>query len=312
MNHDYRRTKMIPSIPLTVGGPSLSGLVYGCWRLHMDPEGDSPQRILEKIEVSLESGIHSFDHADIYGEYGNEEKFGKALALKPGLKDKITIVTKCGIRLVSPERPDVRLKHYDTREDYVILSAENSLKKLGVEKIDLLLIHRPDPLMDPDSTARAFWKLRKEGKVLHFGVSNFTPSEFSLLQSRLDFPLVTNQVEFHPLESAALTNGIFHHAQENRYRPMIWSPTAGGRIFLPKSEQEKKVNDILMDLSKKKETSPDAVLFAWYLTHPAGLIPVLGTNTPDRIRSAAKAFEIRLDRQEWFAILEAGRVRPVS
>ncbi|TGK04925.1 oxidoreductase [Leptospira semungkisensis] len=302
---------MIPSIDLQEGGPSLSRIVYGCWRLHSDPNGSGQERILEKIEVCLELGIHSFDHADIYGDYGNEEKFGLALQSKPGIKDKIKVITKCGIQLPGPNRAGVSLKYYDTSKDYVIQSAEASLKKLRTDKIDLLLIHRPDPFMDADSTAEGFRKLKEQGKVLHFGVSNFTPSQFRLLQSRLDFPLVTNQVEFHPLFSDALINGIFEQAQELRFRPMVWSPTAGGRIFHPKTEREIAVNNTLQSLAKKKGISPDAILYAWLLLHPTKLIPVLGTNEPSRIRSAARAFEVQLTKEEWFEILEAGVGQPV-
>lgn len=302
---------MIPSVRLTKEGPEVSRLVYGCWRLHSDPKGDSPQRILEKVEVCLELGIHTFDHADIYGEYGNEEKFGKALALRPSLRDSIRIVTKCGIRMESPGLPGVKTKHYDTSGDYVIRSAERSLGKLGVDKIDLLLIHRPDPLLDPDSTAKGFRKLKEEGKVLHFGVSNFTPSQFALLQSRLDFPLVTNQLEFHPLHSSPLTDGNFDQALLFGFKPMVWSPTAGGRIFRPKTDQETRVNEKIVAIASEKGVSPDAVLYAWFFRHPAGLVPVLGTNDAARIRSAADSFHVSLSQEEWFQILEAGNGRPV-
>ncbi|PKA16576.1 aldo/keto reductase [Leptospira haakeii] len=293
-------------ISLSKEGPSFSRLVYGCWRLHTDPKGSGADRILEKIEVCLESGIDTFDHADLYGEYGNEEKFGAALKSRPGLKEKIKIVTKAGIQLPGPNRPGISVKHYDTSGDYLIGSAENSLRKLNIDKIDLLLIHRPDPLMNADEIAKTFKSLRESGKVLHFGVSNFTPSQFSLLQSRLDFPLVTNQVEFHPFFPDPLTNGVFDQAQELHIKPMIWSPTAGGRVFQPKTEQETVLYKTLEEFAKKKDTTIDAVLFSWYLFHPAQLVPVLGTNEPDRIRSATKSFQVTLEREEWFQILEAG------
>ncbi|TGM12274.1 oxidoreductase [Leptospira selangorensis] len=298
-------------ISLSKEGPNFSRLVYGCWRLHTDPKGSGVDRILEKIEVCLESGIDTFDHADLYGEYGNEEKFGAVLKSKPGLKDKIKIVTKAGIQLPGPNRPGISVKHYNTSGEYLISSAENSLKKLNIDKIDLLLIHRPDPLMDADEIAKTFKSLKESGKVLHFGVSNFTPSQFSLLQSRLDFPLVTNQVEFHPFYPDPLTNGVFDLAQELSIKPMIWSPTAGGRVFQPKTEQETVLYKTLEEIAKKKSVTIDAVLFSWYLFHPAQLVPVLGTNEPDRIRSAAKSFQVQLEREEWFQILEAGTGRRV-
>ncbi|EIE00628.1 oxidoreductase, aldo/keto reductase family protein [Leptospira licerasiae serovar Varillal str. VAR 010] len=287
-------------------GPGLSSLVYGCWRLHMDPKGCNTDRILEKIEVCLESGIDTFDHADLYGEYGNEEKFGEVLRSKPSLKEKIKIVTKAGIQLPGPNRPGISIKYYDTSCEYLIHSAENALKKLNVDKIDLFLIHRPDPLMNADEVSTAFNTLKESGKVLYFGVSNFTPSQFSLLQSRLNFPLVTNQVEFHPFYSDPLVNGVFDQAQELRIKPMIWSPTAGGRVFQPKTEQEIVLYKTLEELAKEKGTTMDAVLFSWYLFHPAQLVPILGTNEIDRIRSAAKTFQVQLEREEWFRILESG------
>ncbi|TGK42296.1 aldo/keto reductase [Leptospira andrefontaineae] len=293
-------------ISLSKEGPSFSRLVYGCWRLHMDPKGSSSDRILEKIEVCLESGIDTFDHADLYGEYGNEEKFGIVLKSRPDLKEKIKIVTKAGIQLPGPNRQGISVKHYDTSGKYLTSSVENSLKKLNVDKIDLFLIHRPDPLMNADEIAKVFKSLKQSGKVLHFGVSNFTPSQFSLLQSRLDFPLVTNQLEFHPFYTDPLVNGVFDQAQELGIRPMIWSPTAGGRVFQPKTEQEIVLYKTLEELARKKSTTIDAVLFSWYLFHPAQLVPVLGTNDPDRIRSATKSFQIQLEREEWFQILEAG------
>ena len=153
-------------ISLSKEGPSFSRLVYGCWRLHTDPKGSNTDRILEKIEVCLESGIDTFDHADLYGEYGNEEKFGAVLKSKPGLKEKIKIVTKAGIQLPGPNRPGISVKHYDTSGKYLTSSAENSLRKLNIDKIDLLLIHRPDPLMNADEIAKTFKSLKESGKVL--------------------------------------------------------------------------------------------------------------------------------------------------
>ncbi|PJZ25398.1 oxidoreductase [Leptospira hartskeerlii] len=294
------------NIALSKEGPSFSRLVYGCWRLHTDPKGVSSDRILEKVEVCLESGIDTFDHADLYGEYGNEKRFGAVLKSRPDLKEKIKIITKAGIQLPGPNRTGISVKHYDTSGEYLTRSAENSLKKLNIDKIDLFLIHRPDPLMNVDEVAKVFRSLKESGKVNHFGVSNFTPSQFSLLQSRLDFPLVTNQVEFHPFHIDPLVNGVFDQTQELRIRPMIWSPTAGGRVFRPKTEQESILHKTLEDIAKKKDTTPDAILFSWYLFHPAKLIPVLGTNEPNRIRSAAKSFQVELEREEWFQILEAG------
>lgn len=301
----------VPTVSLTQNGPSLSRLVYGCWRLHEDPEGATSDRILRKIEHCLELGIHSFDHADIYGDYENEERFGNSLKLKPSLKDSITIVTKCGIQAPVNSRPEVKTKYYDTSETYIINSVERSLKKLNVDKIDLLLIHRPDPLSDPNEVANAFNKLKQEGKVQHFGVSNFSTSQFRLLQSRLDFSLSTNQIELHPLHLSPFLDGTVDQAQEYRFRPMTWSPTAGGRIFNPKEKNQILLLQTLNTIASDKNKKPDQILYAWLLKHPAGFLPILGTNDKQRIEDAANSLDIELSKQEWFQIWEAGSGRPV-
>ncbi|WP_100746433.1 aldo/keto reductase, partial [Leptospira ellisii] len=200
---------------------------------------------------------------------------------------------------------------YDTSRAHIVASAENSLKNLNIQKIDLLLIHRPDPLSDPDEIASAFAKLREEGKVLHFGTSNFSGSQFRLLQSRLDFPLSTNQIQFNPLYLDPLSDGTLDQALELRVKPMVWSPTAGGKIFNPREKNGIALLKTLIDLAGKKGKNPDQILYAWFLKHPSGLVPVLGTNDPGRIRSAAGAFDVSLTREEWFEIREAGAGGPV-
>ncbi|TGN18936.1 aldo/keto reductase [Leptospira idonii] len=286
----------------------FSRLVYGVWRLHEDKEGNSSKRILEKVEVCLSLGIDTFDHADIYGNFGNEELFGKALAEKPEWKTKIKLISKTGIQIPNT---NIRTKHYNTGSEHILRSAENSLRNLGVPSLDLLLIHRPDPLLHPEEVASTFTKLKTSGKVKSFGVSNFTISQFAALQSKCDFPLVTNQVEFHPFHTEPLFDGTFDQALQFGFAPMIWSPTAGGRVFSPNTEQEKNLKQSLDVLAKKYGATPDQILYSWYLRHPANLIPVLGTNDTERIRSAVKAFEFPLTREEWFEILEKGRGREV-
>ena len=171
----------------------------------------------------------TFDHADIYGGYTVEQLFGEALALAPALRAKLQLVTKCGICLTTPNRPAHRVKHYDTSFEHIVSSVENSLQMLHSERIELLLIHRPDALMDADVVAAAFTHLQLQGKVQHFGVSNFSPAQFDLLASR--FPLVTNQIELHPLHLAPLHDGSLDQCQQRRLQPMIWSPLAGGRLI---------------------------------------------------------------------------------
>lgn len=185
----------LPLTSLTADGPRLSPIVAGAWRM-ADWQWSAQER-LRWIEQCLELGVSSFDHADIYGGYQVEALFGEALALAPGLRDRIQLVGKCGIKLISDARPAHRIKHYDTSAAHIVASAEASLRALRAERLDLLLIHRPDALMDADEVAGAFEALRSAGKVAHFGVSNFTPAQFELLASRTT--LVTNQIELHPL-----------------------------------------------------------------------------------------------------------------
>jgi len=298
----------VPSVSLTKDGLKLSRLVYGVWRLHEDKEGSSPQTILRKIETCLELGIDSFDHADIYGDFGNEALFGKALETKKELKSKIKVITKCGIQIPGNT---FHTKHYNTSSSHITHSVENSLKHLGLDKIDLLLIHRPDPLMDAEEISRTFLKLKKEGKVDYFGVSNFTVSQFRMLQSKIDIPLVTNQVEFNPFHVEPLFNGTFDLAQELGFSSMVWSPTAGGAVFSPKEEKQKIVLSVLTEIANKYEKTADQILYSWFFTHPSRLIPVLGTNDLNRIRSAGGSFGFHLTKEEWFRVLEAGTGKPV-
>jgi len=287
----------------------ISRFVQGLWRLHEDPLGVSPKRVLEKIEACLELGINTFDHADIYGGYENEALFGRALALNPSLKASVKIISKCGIQIPGDE---YKTKYYDLSPVHIRKSVEGSLKKLGVERLDLLLIHRPDPLLDPIIVSDAFLQLHVEGKVKAFGVSNFSPSQFSLLQNKLHFPIVTNQIQFNPFHSEPLFDGTFDQAIDNEFSPMVWSPTAGGKIFSPKSKQEVAMLATLNELGKKYSGSADQILYSWFLLHPAKLIPVLGSNDVKHIQSAIGSLDIQLSKEDWFRILEIGRGKEVA
>jgi predicted oxidoreductase len=187
----------VSTLDLAPSGPQVSRLALGTWRLAS--WGLSAAELLDLVHGTVDLGITAIDHADIYGDYAGEELFGRALALDPALRPRLQLITKCGIRIVSSRRPLHRIKHYDTSRDHIVASVENSLRALGTDYLDLLLIHRPDPLLDPDEVAEAFVALRGAGKVLHFGVSNFRPSQLDLLASRLPMPLVTNQVELSVL-----------------------------------------------------------------------------------------------------------------
>jgi len=283
---------------------TFSALAWGAWRLLDAQHLRGPQDILRLIESLLELGITTVDHADIYGAYACEAAFGAALALDPGLRARLEIVTKCDIAAVCPARPANRVKHYDTSADYIIASAEASLCNLGVEQIDVLLIHRPDPLMDADAVAQAFTRLRADGKVRHFGVSNFTPFQFDLLQSRLDAPLVTNQVECSVLAGDAISGGTLDQMQRLRRVPMLWSPL--GRLFTDEDDQVRRVRAALAAVARRMGFDDLAtVATAWLFRLPSTPVVIAGSMRPQHLASMAAATELVLDRQDWFQIYEA-------
>jgi predicted oxidoreductase len=300
----------VSQIDLAPGGPRFSRLAVGLWRLASWGLGDG--ELLDLIHASLDLGITTFDHADIYGDYTCEQLFGRALALQPALRERIQLVTKCGIKLVSKNRPEHTINHYDTSRKHILAAVENSLQMLRTDHVDLLLIHRPDPLMDADEVAGAFAALKQAGKVLHFGVSNFTRWQFDLLASRLDLPLVTNQVEVSVLHMDALHDGALDQCQGLGISPMAWSPLGGGRLFESSDEQAIRVRGALSSVGKELGgASPDQVALAWLLRHPAHIVPVLGTGKIRRIRSAAQAETLEMSRQQWFTIWSASAGQPV-
>jgi len=276
-------------------GPSLSRIVMGAWRWH----AVSSQQIETLIKTSLSAGITSFDHADIYGDYSCEEVFGNVLRGNSALRNQMELVTKCGIKLLSGKRPDHWIKHYDTSKDHIIWSAENSLKMLSTDRIDVLLLHRPDPLLNPAEVAEAFAILRKQGKVLHVGVSNFSPSQIEVLQSYLSFPLVTNQIELSLFHHQDFFNGTVDLLMKHRMSPMAWSPLGGGKHF-----EDNQLNNQLENLSRHYQSTPTQLLLAWLLRHPASVFPILGTTKPERIEEGAKSIALNLDRQHWFEMLK--------
>jgi predicted oxidoreductase len=290
---------------------SFSRIVHGMWRLN---DWDySNEETLTFIETCLEMGITTFDHADIYGNYTVEEKFGQALALKPSLRENMEIVTKCGIKLISSNRPQHRIKYYDTSKEHIISSVEQSLKNFQTDYLDVLLIHRPDPMMDPVQVAEAFSQLRKEGKVKRFGVSNFIPSQYNLLNSYLDQPLVTNQIEISATHLEHFEKGTIEQCQYDRIPPMAWSPLGGGSIFTSDDQNVVNVRDVLGKI--KEETgaaSIDQVLYAWLLAHPANIIPVVGSGKAERVKAAVDSMEVPLTREQWFEILEASKGKGVD
>lgn len=283
---------------------SFSPLIIGTMRLGEWGSNLSTDQLEQFIDTCLDLGLKDFDHADIYGHYTEEERFGQVIKRRPDLKSKIQITTKCGIRLVTPNRPQHQLKSYDATKKHLIWSAENSLKKLGVDTLDVLLIHRPDYLMNPHEIAEAFQQLKQEGKVQHFGVSNFTPSQFELLHSIT--PLVTNQIEVSLLHRHAFEDGTLDQCMRLGITPTAWSPYGGGAIF-SETQDEKilTIKKVLQQLAESHNASIDQILLAFILKHPSGIIPIMGSSKIERIRTAKEALNIQLSHEDWYKLWEA-------
>ena len=294
-------------VPLCSGGPRVSRVVAGCWRMagwNLDL-----QARVRWIEQCLELGVSTFDHADIYGDYAVEELFGQAVRASPSLRGRVQVVTKCGIRLVSPARPFHRIKSYDTSRSHLIASVEASLEALGVERIDLLLLHRPDALVEPEELADTLRTLIAAGKVEHFGVSNHTPAQLAMLRRR--HPVVTNQIEFSALQMKALADGTLEQCVDLGMRPMAWSPLAGGRLLEGTDEQALRVRAALAEVRQRHGVSPATAAYAWILRHPSRPVPVAGTHRIEALREAVAALDVRLSAEDWYAVWQASIGHPV-
>ncbi|MBS0847473.1 aldo/keto reductase family oxidoreductase [Citrobacter sp. JGM124] len=291
---------MMQRIKTAPQGPEFSRLVMGYWRLM--EWGMTSRQLASFIEEHVDLGITTVDHADIYGGYQCEATFGKALQQLGHVRNKMQIVTKCGI--ATRAKTENKIGHYITSRDYIIHGAENSLKNLATDRLDLLLIHRPDPLMDADDVAEAFIHLHQSGKVQHFGVSNFTPSQFSLLQSRLPFTLATNQVEISPVCQYSLLDGTLDQLQQLRIHPMAWSCLGGGSLF--KDDQYQSLRNELQDVAiELGAENIEQVVYAWIMRLPSQPLPIIGSGKIERVRSAIHALSLEMDRQQWFRIRKA-------
>ncbi|EMK5830346.1 aldo/keto reductase family oxidoreductase [Citrobacter sedlakii] len=291
---------MVQRTTIAPQGPTFSRFVMGYWRL-MD-WNMSPQERVSFIEQHLELGITTVDHADIYGGYQCEAAFGDALKLAPHLREQMEIVTKCGIATTA--RAENALGHYITDRDHIVKSAEQSLVNLATDRLDLLLIHRPDPLMDADEVAEAFQHLHQSGKVCHFGVSNFTPAQFTLLQSRLPFTLATNQVEISPVHQPLLLDGTLDQLQQLRIRPMAWSCLGGGRLFNDDAFQPLR-NELAVVAEELNAETIEQVVYAWVLRLPSQPLPIIGSGKIERVRAAVGSASLNMSRQQWFRIRKA-------
>ena len=287
-------------------GLSFSRIVYGMWRIGDDTD-TSPRHVQAKIEACLEQGITTMDQADIYGGYTAEAIQGNGLREAPSLRDKIEIVTKCGIVAPAGRHSAARVKHYDTGAKHINASVEASLRDMNTDRIDLLLIHRPDPMMDPEETGETLDALVASGKVRSVGVSNFRPWDFSLLQSNMTEDLVTNQIEISLAETSAFTNGDLAYLQERALPVMAWSPLGGGSLM----GKDGPLSDALERVARDNNVDAAAVAVAWLLAHPAKILPVMGTNNLARIASISDAEKVEMDRQTWFELYTLANGREV-
>ena len=281
-------------------GLSFSRLVYGMWRL-ADDSDTSVKHVDAKINAALDQGITTFDQADIYGGYTAEAVMGTAMKANPSLRQRMEIVSKCDIVIDAGRHSGARVKHYNTTAAHINASVDASLSAMGVDDIDVLLVHRPDPLMDHHETGAALDALVDAGKVRAVGVSNFRPWDWNLLQSAMRHPLVTNQIELSLKHIAPFTNGDLAFHQQHGHVVMAWSPLGGGDLMTGSNELTHRLDSI----AKRSGVDRAAVATAFLLAHPAKITPVLGTNNLDRISSLSAAETVQLDRQDWFSLYEA-------
>ncbi len=278
----------------------FSRIVYGLWRLG-DDENTAPDHVRNKIAACLDQGITTMDQADIYGGYMAEEILGNALR-GSDLRNKIEIVTKCDIIAPVGRYADARVKYYDTSRAHIMASVDHSLNLMGIDHIDLLLVHRPDPMMDHHETGAALDEVIASGKVRSVGVSNFRPWDWELLQSAMKNTLATNQIELSVLAHHSFTNGDVAFHQKNATPMMAWSPLAGGNLF---NGQNDAVTAALDAIARDRGVDVSAVAVAWLLAHPSKILPVMGTNNLSRISRLSDACDVKLDRQEWYEIYTA-------
>jgi predicted oxidoreductase len=324
------KTYPIPKTDLTV-----SRIAYGCMNIggtwdHTPVPADIERKAQAVIAAALDCGINFFDHADIYTAGKSEEIFGRILKATPGLRDRIVLQSKVGIRFANDAQHSGEPARYDFSYENITRSTEGILRRLGVGHLDLLLLHRPDPLVEPAEVARALDGLHRSGKVRHFGVSNHTPGQIELLRHYVRQPLVVDQLEFSlaqpalvvegfvanragAMTEANLAAGTLDYCRRHEIFVQAWSPVGGGRLLRAATEADPlhAAAPLVAELAKAKNTSPEAILLAWILRHPAGIQPIIGTTKVDRVHASALADDIVLSREEWYSLLAAARGRKV-
>ncbi|MCF7765752.1 MAG: aldo/keto reductase [Verrucomicrobia bacterium] len=305
---------------ITLGTSSLTGsrLAYGCWRVtgpveSADLDPDHEQAAIRSITAAYEAGYTIFDHADIYANGESERVFGKVLKQISGMRDNVLVASKCGIRKAGD--PDATSPYrYDFSEGHIIWSCEQSLKRMGVETLDLYMLHRPDYLSDPNEVAEAFSRLQQAGKVREFGVSNFSPIQLTTLQQACSRPLVANQIEISLAQPNALNNGTLDQCVISKITPMAWSPLGGGRLGSndpvdlrdPDHAHRLQIRETLDLIAREHNTTRTVIAVAWLLKHPARIVPVIGSTSPEHIRELAGSVDIHLSRDDWYRLMEAG------
>jgi predicted oxidoreductase len=272
-------------------------MTWGSWGKQL-----SKSEMISLMNHCLEQGITTFDHADIYGAYGNEEEFGKAFSESKINRDQIELISKCGIQYVCETRDNVT-KHYNYSKDYIIWSAERSLEKLHTEYLDLFLLHRPSPLMDPEPIAKAVEQLMNSGKIRSFGVSNFTPSQIEMIETAV--PVSANQVECSLTSENVMYDGTLDDCITKKRMAMAWSPL--GSYFREDTERTKRIKEVMIPFKEKYRASEDQLILAWLMKHPAQIHPVVGTTNMDRLADGVKATKINMELEDWFTLLTASQ-----
>ena len=276
---------------------SLSPIIAGAMNWGVWDKNLKTKEMENLIHICFENKITTFDHADIYGSYTTEAQFGKALSNSKIKREQIQLISKCGIQMLAEKRNNT-IKHYDYSKDYIIWSVENSLKNLKTDFLDVLLLHRPSPLMQADEIAEAVEKLKSEGKIIDFGVSNFTSSQTELIRQKT--PISYNQIQFSATDYQPMLDGSLDYMQLHQIRPLSWNPL--GSVFRQENMQTYRLRKLLASLVSKYEIGADTILLAWILKHPAHIIPIAGTVNVARIQSLMKATELQLSQEDWFAI----------
>jgi predicted oxidoreductase len=289
---------------LSDAGPKVSSAIYGFWR--WEETGSGGVESMEKIvNLCLELGINTFDHADIYGGYECEELFGKVMSQRSFKREDVVLFTKCGLNVPNANRPDIRVRNFDTSAKHINASVDNSLKKLKTDYIDIFLLNQLDPLSDLEETALAIEKLKNTGKIKNVGVANFSVFQHQLLASYLRIPIVTNHINLNILQTEALDNGQLDYIKQRYMRPIAAAPLAGGRIENGADVQAEKVRNKLAEIGRKYDANVESTAVAWLIK--LGALPLIGTAKEQRIRNIAAAFNIQLDHQDWYELYNTSK-----